>query len=239
MHDRPSHPAEVTAARSAAARAAARSAQAATTARAAAATAPGTGGTSFASLLSDASDTPTVSTGASTTPAGGTTTTDATAALPEIHLRTGETTSTVASRQYAEIHGGKRDGMFVNTSANKRRGEAFTIVTRHGRELHVYGSGNDRLVVRVSPPRDPANPPAPIQLHEGETMTPVPGHHYAQIHGGERDGMFVNTSLNSRRGQAFVTVTKDGVDYHVYGAGKDRQVIRCVPHDPGPIVTSS
>jgi hypothetical protein len=147
--------------------------------------------------------------------------------------------SAVDGHRYAEIHGGKRDGMFVNTSANPRRGEAFQIVTKEGRELHVYGSGKDKLVVRVSPPRDPANPPAPITLREGETMTPVPGHHYSLIHGGSRDGMFVNTSLNSRRGEAFVSVTKDGVDYHVYGAGKDRRVVRVVPHDPGAVVSSS
>jgi len=145
----------------------------------------------------------------------------------------------VEGHQYAEIHGGARDGMFVNTSTNKRRGEAFQVVTKDGRELHVYGSGKDKLIVRVSPPRDPAHPAAPIALRDGETMTPVPGHHYAQIHGGSRDGMFINTSLNSRRGMAFVTVTKDGVDYHVYGAGKDRRVIRVVPHDPGPTIASS
>ena len=70
-------------------------------------------------------------------------------------------------------------------------------------------------------------------------MTPVPGHHYAQIHGGSRDGMFVNTSLNSHRGQAFTRLVKDGVHYHVYGSGKDREVVRCVPVDAGAVVTGS
>jgi hypothetical protein len=182
-----------------------------------------------------ATSTPTVSTGTTAID-----TTPSTPAAPAaITLRTGETMTAVEGHKYAEIHGGKRDGMFVNTSANPRRGKAFEIVTKDGKELHVYGSGKDKLVVRVSPPRDPSNPPAPIKLRDGETMTPVPGHHYALIHGGSRDGMFVNTSLNHNRGLAFVAVTKDGVDYHVYGAGKDRRVVRVVPHDPGAIVTSA
>jgi hypothetical protein len=237
MHDRSSSSAELAAARSAtAASAAAHASHASAAAHTATAKAAGSNGTSFASLLDGATSTPTASTTpATSTPAGTTTTAEPSA----IHLRKGETMRAVATHQYAEIHGGRRDGMFVNTSANKRHGEAFSIVTRQGKELHIYGSGKDRLVVHVSPPRDPANPPEPVKLRPGETMTPVPGHHYALIHGGERDGMYINTSLNSRRGQAFVTVTKDGADYHVYGAGKDRKVIRCVPHDPGATVSAA
>jgi hypothetical protein len=228
MHLRPSHTGELAAVLEAAA---AHSA-------AAASSKPVTHQASFARVLATTASTPTASTGGVV--AGETTTPTPVSTTPaEITLRTGETMTAVEGHQYAEIHGGSRDGMFVNTSSNKRRGEAFQIVTEEGRELHVYGSGKDKLIVRVSPPRDPANPPPPITLRDGETMTPVPGHHYAQIHGGSRDGMFINTSLNSRRGMAFVNVTKDGVDYHVYGAGKDRRVIRVVPHDPGATSTSS
>jgi hypothetical protein len=192
----------------------------------------------FATLLANAASVPTASSPAAST--GGTgTTAPTTAAPPAIHLRKGESTTDVAGHAYAEIHGGARDGMFVNTSANKRRGEAFTLVHRDGREVHVYGSGKNRLVVYVSPPRNPATPPEPIKLRDGETMTPVPGHHYAQIHGGPRDGMLINTSLNKRRGQTFLLVHKDGADYHVYGSGKDRKVIKVVPHDPGATASAA
>jgi hypothetical protein len=65
----------------------------------------------------------------------------------------------------------------------------------------------------------------PIKLHKGETMSKVDGHAYAEIHGGRRDGLFVNTSGNVRRGQAFVLVHKHGREYHIYGTGKDRLVV--------------
>lgn len=201
---------------------------------------------SFAGLLAGATSTPVTSEPAPTVSTGGSPAADVTTpaastqdAEAEIALRKGESMTAVAGHAYSEIHGGKRDGMFVNTSHNKRRGEAFSLVTNDGKELHVYGSGKDKLVVRVSQPVDPAKPPPPIKLRDGETMTHVPGHHYALIHGGSRDGMFINTSRNSRRGEAFVTVQKDDVFYHVYGAGKDRRVLRCVPHDPGATVASS
>jgi hypothetical protein len=229
MPDRPSPSARVAAQAAHAAAHAAHAAQAAAQAKHAA-----TAKASFADLLAGANHTPT----ASTVPETVTPTAAATDDRPAIHLKKGETMTPVADHQYAEIHGGKRDGMFVNTSGNKRRGEAFTIVTRAGKELHVYGSGKDKLIVRVSPPHDPSNPPAPIKLRDGETMTPVPGHHYAEIHGGPRDGLLINTSLNHNRGKTFVAVTKDGVDYHIYGTGKDRRVVRCVPHDPGETITA-
>ena len=37
--------------------------------------------------------------------------------------------------------------MFINTSGNKRDGQAFVLVKRDGKEFHIYGSGKDRLVV--------------------------------------------------------------------------------------------
>jgi hypothetical protein len=198
------------------------------------------GGTSFARLLAHAgtATTPTATTPVAST--GGTATTTGTVPSATGHrpimLREGETITKVAGHRYAEIHGGERDGMYVNTSWNARRGQAFQLVTKDGKELHVYGTGKDRLVVGVSPPRDPSVAPAPIKLRAGETMTPVPGHHYARINGGPRDGMFINTSLNAHRGQAFTRQTKDGVHYHIYGSGKDREVVRCVPVDAGEIV---
>ena len=37
--------------------------------------------------------------------------------------------------------------MFINTSGNKRDGQAFVLVKRDGKEFHIYGSGKDRVVV--------------------------------------------------------------------------------------------
>jgi len=41
----------------------------------------------------------------------------------------------------------------------------------------------------------------------------------------------INTSGNSRRGEAFVLVEKAGFDYHIYGSGDDRTVIRANKRD--------
>ena len=37
--------------------------------------------------------------------------------------------------------------MYINTSGNKRDGQAFVLVKRDGKEFHIYGSGKDRVVV--------------------------------------------------------------------------------------------
>ena len=59
----------------------------------------------------------------------------------------GEKSAPVAGHSYADITRGPRNGMFLNTSGNKRDGQAFTLVKRDGKEFHIYGSGKDRLVV--------------------------------------------------------------------------------------------
>ena len=59
----------------------------------------------------------------------------------------GEKTTPVEGHRYADITAGPRNGMFINTSGNKRDGQAFTLVKRDGKEFHIYGSGKDRLVV--------------------------------------------------------------------------------------------
>jgi hypothetical protein len=79
-------------------------------------------------------------------------------------------------------------------------------------------------------PATTASPTSDIKLHEGESLSGVYGHPYAEIKGGERDGMYVNTSNNKRRGQAFVLVHKHGIEYHIYGHGKDRLVVALKPH---------
>jgi hypothetical protein len=60
---------------------------------------------------------------------------------------------------------------------------------------------------------------------KGEKSTPVKGHAYADITSGPRNGMYLNTSGNSRDGQAFVLVKRDGKEFHIYGSGKDRVVV--------------
>ena len=59
----------------------------------------------------------------------------------------GEKSAPVAGHSYADITKGPRNGMFLNTSGNKRDGQAFVLVKRDGKEFHIYGSGKDRLVV--------------------------------------------------------------------------------------------
>lgn len=63
-----------------------------------------------------------------------------------------------------------------------------------------------------------------IKLGRNEKMEAVAGHAYAEITAGKRDGMFVNTTNNARRGKAFVLVHKHGTEYHIYGTGKDREI---------------
>jgi hypothetical protein len=65
----------------------------------------------------------------------------------------------VPGRAFDEITSGRQNGMFINRSGNKRDGEAFLLVERKDRELHIYGSGKNRLVVTVIPPdkRDKAD----------------------------------------------------------------------------------
>jgi len=68
-----------------------------------------------------------------------------------LHLRKGEKVEAVKGHAYAEIVSGAREGMFVNTSGNKRHGETFVISHKHGVEYHIYGSGENREVVAMRP----------------------------------------------------------------------------------------
>lgn len=70
-----------------------------------------------------------------------------------------------------------------------------------------------------------------VKLHKGETIQHVEGHAYAEVTAGKREGMYINTSQNSRRGEAFVLVEKADFDYHIYGTGADRQVVRASRRD--------
>jgi hypothetical protein len=84
----------------------------------------------------------------------------------------------------------------------------------------------------TTPTATPATPAAPLKLRRHESMAAVAGHSYAEINGGGRDGMYVNTSNNKRRGQAFVLVHRHGIEYHIYGKGKDRLVVALKPQKP-------
>jgi hypothetical protein len=59
---------------------------------------------------------------------------------------------------------------------------------------------------------------------KGERTQKVEGHHYMEIVSGPRNGMFINNSGNSRDGDAFVIVRREGREFHIYGTGPDRNV---------------
>src|SRR5215218_5462685 len=97
--------------------------------------------TTFARVLAESTTTTKTGTvGSNTSPA------DSPRAIPKGPK--GETTRAVPDHPaYVEIMSGPRNGMFINMTNNERRGEAFTIVRRHDRDLHVYGTGKDRRVI--------------------------------------------------------------------------------------------
>jgi hypothetical protein len=66
----------------------------------------------------------------------------------------GERTQKIEGHNYVEIISGPRNGMFINNTGTERDGKAFLIVKRHGREFHVYGSGDDRKVYEVGRTRE-------------------------------------------------------------------------------------
>ena len=100
----------------------------------------------------------------------------------------GTTYRDVPGRAFDEIVSGPRNGMFVNRSGNARDGKAFLLVKRPDHELHIYGRGENRLVVRVVPPElrkgadvAPTAPateptvPVTTPAAEAPTRTPVTG----------------------------------------------------------------
>jgi hypothetical protein len=63
-------------------------------------------------------------------------------------LKKGEKLSQVDGHEFARIKGGTRDDMCINLSGNERSGQAFDLIWRDGRQFHVYG-GKDHKVVEV------------------------------------------------------------------------------------------
>src|SRR5215218_9954731 len=60
---------------------------------------------------------------------------------------------------------------------------------------------------------------------KADTTRKVPGHRYEEIISGPRNGMFINRSGNARDGEVFAIVKRRDHDLHVYGSGKDREVV--------------
>jgi len=141
----------------------------------------------------------------------------------------GEATKAVEGHDYLEVVSGPRNGMFINKSGNDRDGQAF--VRKRGAEfdLHIYGSGADRDIVKV-----------PHKGTDKEATAPVDGRPYAEVTSGPRNGMYVNKTSNERAGEAFVLVRRDDRDLHIYGSGKDRRVIVSWHKDqPGAVETKT
>jgi hypothetical protein len=104
---------------------------------------------SFASLLATASTKK-----SSTTPGTDVQTASAKRGTEDLPLRKGEKIKPVEGHAYADITNGKRSGLYINTSGNKRHGETFQLVMKKGIEYHIYGSGKDRVVVALKPKKD-------------------------------------------------------------------------------------
>jgi hypothetical protein len=153
--------------------------------------------------------------------------------------------ATKPGAHYARIVTGPRKGQYINLTHGSRRGETFTIEHRKGNTLHVYTVSGKEVLVK------PATDAAAItnaakhskdRHHDapprGERWAPVEGrHNYADILGGKRNGLYVNTSGGVRDGMAFQIVKKGGKWWHVYGTGKHRQWIpsdgpKHKPHRP-------
>lgn len=70
-----------------------------------------------------------------------------------------EKTKQVEGHAYVDILNGPRNGLYINTSGNKRHGQTFQLVIRDGKRYHVYGEGKDRLVVCLKPKTAPEKTP--------------------------------------------------------------------------------
>jgi hypothetical protein len=68
----------------------------------------------------------------------------------------GEKWELVQGANYADIIGGKRNGLFVNISGGVRDGMAFQIVKKGGKWWHVYGTGKDRQWIPSDGPKHKA-----------------------------------------------------------------------------------
>lgn len=150
----------------------------------------------------------------------------------------GETwAATKPGAHYARITAGPRTGQYINLTHGDRRGQTFTIEQRDGKTLHVYGEGDTKVEVagkadssEISDAARRARHRPEDQPGRGERWAPVEGHsNYADILEGPRNGLYVNISGGIRDGMAFQIVKKGEKVFHVYGTGKDRQMIQVEP----------
>jgi hypothetical protein len=149
-----------------------------------------------------------------------------------------ETTKPVPGTNYAEILTGPRAGLYLNTSGGPRDGEAFVLVKHDGAEDHIYGTGDDRKVIRVSADKSESDSSDSTSTKTSNTTgssstdkapasektKPIEGRAYADITAGPRKDLYLNTSGNARDGKTFVLVKKDDREYHIYGTGKNREI---------------
>jgi hypothetical protein len=149
-----------------------------------------------------------------------------------------ETTKPVPGTNYAEILTGPRAGLYLNTGGGARDGEAFVLVKADGHEDHIYGTGDDRKVVRVGSDKSESDASdststktststdstSTDKAPSSEKTKPIDGRAYADITSGPRKDLYLNTSGNARDGKTFVLVKKDDREYHIYGTGKNREV---------------
>ena len=146
----------------------------------------------------------------------------------------GETwAATRPGAHYARIITGPRAGQYINLTYGERRGETFSIEHRGGKKLHVYKESGTEVTIKpsvdasdVTDAAKRAKHPPADRPHKGERWAPVEGHNnYADILGGSRNGLYVNISGGIRDGMAFQIVKKGDKVFHVYGTGKDKQMI--------------
>jgi hypothetical protein len=130
---------------------------------------------------------------------------------------------------YVSIVSGSRKGHYLDLAKGAHRGDTFTLQQRDGKLVRVYGEGDSEQVVDITDSKGSAKKPhsaKQVQPPKGELWAPVQDHsNYADILNGKRNGFFVNLSSGVRRGMTFLIERHNGKTYHVYGEGKDRQMI--------------
>ena len=143
---------------------------------------------------------------------------------------------------YAKITAGPRTGQYVDLTKGSHHGDAFTIEQRDGKSVHVFKAA-DGTEDAVPAAREttahhahrPSDRPA-----KGETWSPVAGHSgYADILSGKRNGMYVNLSGGPRAGESFQLERRGNQELHIYGEGKDREVVAMPIHHAKRAATGS
>jgi hypothetical protein len=164
----------------------------------------------------------------------------ATPASERVEAPEGETwANTKPGAHYARIVTGPRTGQYINLTHGERRGETFTIEHRDGKKLHVYAESGTEVTIKPAADANDITDAAKRLKHppadrpgRGERWAPVEGHNnYADILEGPRNGLYVNISGGIRDGMAFQIVKKGEKVFHVYGTGKDKQMIQVAPKD--------